>query len=43
MIFSKLTFSEWMDREYGDDWPVDDKDLTVWNSYLEYLEKENDE
>jgi hypothetical protein len=35
--FNKLTFYEWMDREYGDDWPTEDKDLAIWNRYLEHI------
>lgn len=34
-----LTFTEWMDKEYGDDWPANDDGLLVWNAYLDYVEK----
>lgn len=35
--FSKLTFYQWMDHEYGDDWPTDDEGLLVWSRYIEYV------
>ena len=35
--FSKLTFHQWMDREYGDNWPCSDKDFSIWNRYMEYV------
>lgn len=38
--FSKLTFYEWMNREYGDNWPTNDEDLTIWNAYLKYVKEE---
>lgn len=40
-LFKKLTFYEWMNREYGDNWPTDDKDLANWNRYLEYVGEYN--
>jgi hypothetical protein len=39
--FSKLTFFEWMEREYGDNWPTSDADLNIWYSYLEYVKEED--
>ena len=35
--FPKLTFSQWMEQEYGDDWPTSDEDLNIWYRYLEYV------
>lgn len=41
-LSNKLTFSEWMNSEYGDDWPTNDEDLNIWYRYLEYVKDEND-
>lgn len=38
---NRLTFSQWMDREYKDDWPTGDVDNAIWYRYLEYV-KEGD-
>lgn len=37
-----LSFSQWMDVKFGDDWPTADKDLALWNEYMEYVKLEID-
>lgn len=38
--FIGLSFSEWMEQEYGDDWPTSDIDNAIWNRYMEYVKDE---
>lgn len=40
--FNIMSFSEWMDFKFGDDWPTEDKDLALWNEYMEYVKLEVD-
>lgn len=35
-----LSFTEWMNLEYGDDWPTSDEDNSIWHRYLEYVKEE---
>lgn len=34
---SHLTFSEWLNREYGNNCPDTDEDSSIWYQYIEYI------
>lgn len=40
--FIGLSFYEWMDQEYGDEWPTGDPDNSIWHRYIAFVKEGNE-